>query len=569
MKRLSILSVLLLAACGGGGGAPSPIVTPEEVRASNVQLTSIVDNESRRSAHILKTLGADYYNDSGVAVLVRGASQQGNNICKSERDCNDLAFNNMKQWLIDNADSFNNWTDNRSLRQALILAGFRDDLPGNWDDIKAWAIANHDKIVSQANEIYSELGEHHNFDITQSDFTVVSTNNDYPHKIIFQLDDNNRIASIQLKTDSNSVYEDTMVGTRDNDSTTFTFNEHRYVYTLNHIGETPDHSYDPAANGRRDIEVSSKTPLSLSELKQKLREIADWERARGDDGFFGSFHNCGNRNNAQTCVDDVYNATIAQINALNSLDDRYLEIDEDTDNFTTDLNSYGKTVGLAYSDFGNMVIHNEDGTNYVPYHGGYNNHKLSDTRMNQLAQNVETNMTFTGKATGVVSAGQITNWDGDVVHEEPDLALSGDATLNFRNDGTDTGTQTLNMVFNNWYDVRVTKDSSGESINFSHYTNNNNGYKFVIAGETPTLRDDYTVDNFTRATQQIDTNNDGVTGDKEGALGINYYAADPNFTPSEASGFVAYSESEPQTGNEGGVINHVEFISAFGGTRQY
>lgn len=567
MKRLSILSVLLLAACGGGGGAPSPIVTPEEVRAANLQVSSIVDNESRRSAHVLKTLGADYYNDSGVAVLVRGASQQGNNICKSERDCNDLAFNNMKQWLIDNADQFDNWTDNRALRQALKLAGFGNVLAGNWDDIKEWARTHHNEIVNQAHEIYNELGTHRDFDITQSDFTVVNTQNDYPHKIIFQLDNNNKIANIELKTDSGSIYEQTILGTRNNDSTTFTFSNHMHVYTLGNIGETEGWSYDPAADGRRDIEVESKTPLSLGELKQKLREIANWEKERGDDGFFGSFHNC--RGGAYTCVDDVYNATIAQIEALDSLQDEHLRYDVDDDNFTADLDSYGKTVGLAYSDFGNMVIHNEDGTNYVPYHGGYNSHKISEERMNQLAQTIESDMTFSGKATGNVTARRITNWDGDPVSEKPDLGLSGDATLVFSNNGTNTGAQTLNMAFNNWYDVRVTKDSSGESINFSNYTNNDNGYKFVIAGQNPTPRDEYTVHDFTRDTQQFDTNNDGVSGDQEGALRINYYAGDSNSTPSEASGFVAYSESEPETGNEGGVINHIEFTSAFGGIRQY
>ena len=124
MKKLVILtSVLALTACGGGSGSGGggsapimpdlPVVTNEAemARSSNSVITGMVsvDNESIRTNYVKNVLGDDYYSDVSNGTInpsrsaaIRSGSTTGNgkNVCKYEKDCNDLAFNNMKNWLI-------------------------------------------------------------------------------------------------------------------------------------------------------------------------------------------------------------------------------------------------------------------------------------------------------------------------------------------------------------------------------------------------------------------------------------------------------------------------------------
>ena len=223
MKKFSILtSILALAACGGGsgGGGSAPImpdapVVPDEteiIRKSNSVITGMVsiDNEALRTSYVQDTLGDDYYSDvsGGTINPTRSATTpgNGNNICKSEKDCNDLAFNNMKDWLIENIDSLDEDAVKNSadLRKALILAGFKDKLSGNWDDVKAWFFANREAIKNQAQDIYDQLGKHEKFNLEDVVFTMSSASlgdeNGAKDQLTFDVEDNGRIDGVYLKT---------------------------------------------------------------------------------------------------------------------------------------------------------------------------------------------------------------------------------------------------------------------------------------------------------------------------------------------------------------------------------
>ena len=227
MKKLAILtSILSLTACGGGSGGGSapimpdaPVVTNEAemARSSNSVITGMVsiNNESIRTDYVKKALGDDYYSDvsNGTinpsrSAVIRSGSTTGNgkNVCKSEKDCNDLAFNNMKNWLIENIDSLdeNNIENSADLRKALMLAGFKDELSGNWDDIKAWFFDNKETIKQQAQDIYDQLGEHEKFNLEDVVFTMSSASlgdeDGGKDELTFDVNENGKIIGVDFKT---------------------------------------------------------------------------------------------------------------------------------------------------------------------------------------------------------------------------------------------------------------------------------------------------------------------------------------------------------------------------------
>ena len=151
----------------------------------------------------------------------------------------------------------------------------------------------------------------------------------------------------------------------------------------------------------------------------------------------------------------------------------------------------------------------------VPFAGGY------ATRQIDVA-NIDTDMTFSGRATGRVAKG------AHIVQLQQDT--SRPTTLTF---DTQSKTSTLNANFNNWYDVTV--DSTG-AISFTDYKDNNQG-------DTP-------IDMQLAAT----ANDDGVITVTGATMNVGYYG--PAGSPTEATGLVHYQETD--------VENPVSLDMAFG-----
>ena len=46
--------------------------------------------------------------------------------------------------------------DEKDVKNALIAAGFKDEIPGTWDDIKAWIRENKTEIINQGDEVLND-----------------------------------------------------------------------------------------------------------------------------------------------------------------------------------------------------------------------------------------------------------------------------------------------------------------------------------------------------------------------------------------------------------------------------
>ncbi len=195
-KSILLTSLLALAACGGGSGGgtsggiinptPGEIVRPEyegtvsaDIVDSNKKILSMdssVLDDSATTAYLKEQFGEDGYNEylaelrgentetevSTQSLTNRAGTSRKNgnsdkNICKSEHDCNQMIFDNMLAVLndLDNLDTM----DEKDVKNALIAAGFKDEIPGTWDDIKAWIRGNATEIINQGEEVYNTPGK--------------------------------------------------------------------------------------------------------------------------------------------------------------------------------------------------------------------------------------------------------------------------------------------------------------------------------------------------------------------------------------------------------------------------
>lgn len=147
---------------------------------------------------------------------------------------------------------------------------------------------------------------------------------------------------------------------------------------------------------------------------------------------------------------------------------------------------------LSYSDFGMYYVTENGNTGRgIPFAGGYASRKINDITK------IEESLTFNGNAVGVV-------YDADSRMNLRD----GTATLVFNKDKA-----TLTADFSNWYDVTVTKDSSGTTdIEFNKSLNE--AFDFKPNLETP----------------------------GSAAMNVGYYG--PAGTPTEATGTVTYRETD-------------------------
>ena len=188
-----------------------------------------------------------------------------------------------------------------------------------------------------------------------------------------------------------------------------------------------------------------------------------------------------------------------------------------------DYVSDAKQMGLSYSDFGLFGITSSMGDEQsqspdefsVPFAGGYAAKQID-------VANIDTDMTFSGRATGRVAKG------AHIVQLQQDAARP--TTLTF---DTQSKTSTLNANFKNWYDVTV--DSTG-AISFTDYKDNE-------PGGTP-------IDMQLATTP----NDDGVITANGANMNVGYYG--PSTTPTEATGTVQFTET--------GVDNGIQMDMSFG-----
>lgn len=139
----------------------------------------------------------------------------------------------------------------------------------------------------------------------------------------------------------------------------------------------------------------------------------------------------------------------------------------ETANTSLSYNSFAKDIGLRYADFGMISVNGIDGhewlneDEHIAYIGGYDAKNISTEDFNN-------NITFKGLAKGSVS---------DLIIEDTNATLSVNK---------DTLTETLSASFNNWYDVKVTKNND-DTVTFNISGDYSGPY--TINQPTPNLSD--------------------------------------------------------------------------------
>ena len=239
---------------------------------------------------------------------------------------------------------------------------------------------------------------------------------------------------------------------------------------------------DSEEDGGRSISLTSDTPLDLETVQARLKKLAKYYKDNGI--FFTDFHTwpvdeLGTQPENVTIADKVYKEVVDKIDALNDITD--LSMKEETVSADVDFQSYGKELGLAYSDFGKILV---SGGDDEIFHGGYPDKKivLSDI------QNMNKVMNFKGQAVGIVEKSLNDKQTGV-------MDIAGNANLVV----SDVGDETLSVAFNKWYDVTVVRNKNGtNSITFDHYTGTDADYKFKYIDSDGVVQHQtsYNVDNF-------------------------------------------------------------------------
>ncbi len=565
MKKCFILtSVLALAACGGGSGggfASNNIVRASEtdIRNSNLEVTAMVDNETQRTVYLQNALGDDY---DTYAQELDNTSQQNSTrqstirsatngftpsplTCRDKGTCNQLILDEMYRVLVTEIDNWENVSENDIIR-ALRVAGYKHEIATHNDDIRQWFRDNKESIRQQAENVANAIGDLHQFDLSQAEF--------YSDEDILKinLDNTGKIESINIDSNTDSTVNRLSINAvRDNNSV-FNTDETIYYYTLLHAGNDAYNSLIQQSDDGYTIEVVSKTPLTLNQLKAKL--LARLDEIKDNNDMFAVFgFNPDNHTAAETqnFRNDFVSLTTDKINGLSSLDDQHIRIENDNMIGAIDLETFGNQVGLAYSDFGFMKFFDPDNPQNAEravLYGGYNDYKRDITNTNQR-------MVFSGKAAGLVSyrdgvLNDTSGQQGPIT--QGTQVISGDAEFVFDPSGISGPTETLTANFSNWYDVEITKTGNTASAVFSDATNkiNDNNFKFFdMNGTTGQLeyKNTNTVNNMLVDTI-LDSQTSFVTGHHSGAMDLNYYGYTDSGI-SEVSGQVNYGESFPYYSN--------------------
>jgi hypothetical protein len=510
MKKLLALMFIsaALAACssGGGGGSPSSGVSNDLIVASNNVVTGMkteVDNKAEVVAFVEDKLGPDYYESDPTPQeggnIVMNASGTGTPLTPEQK------FEHAKRKIQDlelltttdpeELQGMTNIADR--LRDAWLISGHdANEIPEDDDELIEFIIEN----APESSEIEGIIAanQEEKWEIDNAIFLMTDGPNKEKH-IRFFLGNDKKINKVEMH-DSD---QGTMESPRKGDSNKFEYLQ--YEYKVRRPG-----SQDSTT-------VKSYDPLDFAEIKARL----PWDAG-----------------------------TIAQLTEN--------DITEYTKTGDFIVNTYGRDLQLAYSDFGKLTVEGtlikvsdgesqEIGAADAFFAGGYDAKKIDPSDFTE-------NVNFTGKAIGNVTLRNGSNNDSLV-----ELGLNAPATLAVVFNQGSAPTETLNADFSNWYDVEMVKTGDDVSIDFDNYTNEDERYKFWSSAPGQPKADDI------NSSDILSDNNGLTTGDI--AADIGYYG--DNGIPAEATGVVsANSRISPEEAQAQGFDHDsVELRMAFGAKR--
>ena len=535
MKRLSFVAALtlstMLSACGGGGGGHSfipPSTLPDNPDNPSVTCEGVtcmtndgLSNKAKRNELYKKAFGTTAYS------LQRARTDTTAEI--PEQDIN-KAYETMHSALT--GTSLN--TSDPNLRQNLILAGFEDYLPETDAELQEWAKKRQYMIKRHAEKMYNMYGKEEPVYLDNAKLHLVEETANQDSFINFTIDDKKNINGIEISENDfcAASLSNNLSKTGEN---TFAGNDKLHIYEFQYGG------------GRLYIEISGydeNTEPDLALIKEKLQlklqeRIAE-NLLTGDDSLLN--------------MKDTISKDIADLTDTTTLDHEILDRKIDTV-----YTSYAKNLrngfgNLLYSDFG-LIKWDETRTGADPddiekihankvFAGGYDTMKVDPTKFASLE--------FTGDAVGGVNYKKIIDGDYGIVESDTLQLDGGKATLKFAN-----GEEKLNVTFNNWYDVDVTKNlnTNTGSISFSGGDKiDDNRFKFtgLVSNNIDGVKgngsqnfdgfDKYENTDFIK--EAWDKNSEGYTG----AMDMGYYGKDG--VPSEATGYVMYHEESLTNGEK-------------------
>lgn len=532
MKRLSFVAALtlstMLSACGGGGGGHGyvpPSIRPDNPNQPVVSCTGLtcmtnegLSNIARRNELYSQALGS-----SGISLFTS------NEVASDDIN---RAFREMKAQLVDNPINEN---DGDGLRPYLILAGF-ENLPETEADLIAWIANRKHMIKRHAEKAHEMYGTEKSVYLDNAKFNLVEETANQDTFINFTIDGQNKINGIEVS--ENDFGAEALSDKLDKTGeSTFSGNDKLHIYEFPYGSE----------GGRLYIEISgydknTEPDLALikEKLQLKLQERAAEDSLAGDDSLSN--------------MKDTISADIAALGDTTSLEHEILDRKIGTVYTSYAKNLKNGTGNLLYSDFG-LVKWDEIRAGADPddieeihankvFAGGYDAMKMDP----------KNSMEFTGDAVGGVNYKKIVEGDYGVVESNTMQLEGGKATLKFAN-----GTENLNVTFNNWYDVDVTKNlnTNTGSISFSDgekITDNKFKFTGVASNNIDAIKDngqqnfdgfnEYKNTDFIKEAWDKNSSYEGYAG----AMNIGYYGKDGN--PSEATGYVMYHEESLTNGEK-------------------
>ena len=539
MKKLSLMAALtlstMLSACGGGGsghGYIPPSTLPDNPDKPVVSCTGVtcMTNEGLSNSAKRNELYSNALSASGISLFT-----------SNEVDSTDInnAFTQMKKQLVDNSIDEN---DAENLRPYLILAGF-ENLPENEVDLKDWISNRKHMIKHHAEKALEMYGTERNDYLDNAKLQLVSETAKQDSYINFTIDQNSRSGSAPTITgieisehDLGAEYLNTTLASKSGNN--FEGNDKLHIYEF------------PYGGGRLYIEISGydeNTEPDLALIKEKLQlklqeRIAE-DSLAGDDTLLN--------------MKDKVSKDIALLENTDSLNHEIIDRKIDTvyTSYAKDLKN--GTGNLLYSDFGLVKwdetrTNTEDSSDKEEIHankvfaGGYDAMKVDPKKF--------ASMNFKGDAVGGVNYKKIVDGDNGIVASDTLLLEGGKAELAFAN-----GEEKLNVTFNNWYNVDVTKNlntnmgsisfSGGEKIADKQFkftglaSNNVDGVKGNGQQNFDGFNE-YKNTDFIKEAWDKDSGYEGYTG----AMDIGYYGKDG--TPSEATGYVMYHEESLTNGEK-------------------